>query len=239
VAREVKDVHLILFNLRNLGTHAYQEGDLEAAQRFLGEAVEVARELDRQEGIAASLHQLGQIAFYQGKSDVAKALHAESLTVARASGQDEAIASVFAGQAEMALAAGDLEAARDLFRTSLSYWQRVPEPPVLKMFGSAGGVAFCLEGLAGVSMFRNEPRRAAALLGAAESLRESRGMPIPAPSRPNRDDWGAAVRSALCESEFDAEWEEGRAMTLEEAIGYALEAPSSDGEWGYRDGACG
>jgi AMMECR1 domain-containing protein len=68
-----------------------------------------------------------------------------------------------------------------------------------------------------------DPARAARLLGAAEALRGAIGL-----FRTPRDEEAnarliATVRAALGEERFAASWEEGRAMSLEQAIEYALE----------------
>ena len=65
------------------------------------------------------------------------------------------------------------------------------------------------------------------LWGAAEALREQMGMSFSdydlAQSGYEQD--LAAVRSALDEASFDTAWAEGRAMSPEQAIEYALEEP--------------
>ncbi|MGH3146477.1 MAG: response regulator transcription factor [Rubrobacter sp.] len=71
---------------------------------------------------------------------------------------------------------------------------------------------------------RGMPIRAARLWGAAEALREQMGMAL---SKFDLAASGyelelAAVRSALSEASFEAAWAEGRAMTPEQAIEYAL-----------------
>ena len=65
--------------------------------------------------------------------------------------------------------------------------------------------------------------RAARLFGAAEGMREAMGMVIQVP--PNRvlyEEQVAVARANLPAPIFDALWVEGRAMTLEQAIAYAL-----------------
>jgi predicted neutral ceramidase superfamily lipid hydrolase len=70
---------------------------------------------------------------------------------------------------------------------------------------------------------QGQPKRAAWLFGAAEALRETSGASIPPVDRADYDRILAAVRAQLDEQTFAAAWAEGRAMTLEQAIAYALE----------------
>ncbi|MGH3144983.1 MAG: LuxR C-terminal-related transcriptional regulator, partial [Rubrobacter sp.] len=86
-----------------------------------------------------------------------------------------------------------------------------------------GGAYYALA-LGKVNALRGNPVRAARLWGAAEALREQMGMSLSrfelAESSHERD--LSSVRSTLSEASFDAAWTEGRAMSLEQAIEYAL-----------------
>ena len=79
-------------------------------------------------------------------------------------------------------------------------------------------------GLGKVNALRGRPVRAARLWGAAEGLRERMGMSLSKfdITYSGYEQVLAAVRSALDEAAFDAAWAEGRAMSPEQAIEYAL-----------------
>jgi hypothetical protein len=61
------------------------------------------------------------------------------------------------------------------------------------------------------------------LLGAALTLREAAGKPPQPGWRSACDQLILAARGALTEEAFAAAWAEGRALTLEEAVAYALQ----------------
>jgi hypothetical protein len=84
-------------------------------------------------------------------------------------------------------------------------------------------IAWCLEGLAGVAGAQGEPVRAARLLGAADRLRVAIGAPLPPGERADYDHTVDAARTQMAPDAFAASWAAGRAMTLEQAIAYALE----------------
>jgi hypothetical protein len=66
--------------------------------------------------------------------------------------------------------------------------------------------------------------RAARLWGAAERLRAEIGVPLSPRLRPNYDRRVAAARSASeDDTAFERAWQEGRALTIEQAIKLALE----------------
>jgi DNA-binding SARP family transcriptional activator len=88
------------------------------------------------------------------------------------------------------------------------------------------GGAYYVWALGKVNALREKPVRAARLWGAAEALREQMGMSLShfdlAASGYEQD--LAAARSTLSEASFDAAWTEGRAMSPEQAIEYAIGA---------------
>jgi DNA-binding SARP family transcriptional activator len=90
--------------------------------------------------------------------------------------------------------------------------------------GDLLGTAYYVWVFGKVNALRRNPIQAARLWGAAETLRERMGMSLShfdlAASGYEQD--LAAVRSALDEASFDAAWAEGRMMSPEQAIEYAL-----------------
>ena len=94
------------------------------------------------------------------------------------------------------------------------------------------GIFHCLLGAASVTGLQGEPARAARLWGAAEALGESAAVPLVPLIHSHYDYEGhvAAARSQLGEEAFSTAWSEGRQMTPEEAIEYALEEPPEDTE---------
>jgi hypothetical protein len=81
-------------------------------------------------------------------------------------------------------------------------------------------------------------RRAAALPVSAyclpnsfpNALRESIGATLPPDGHPAYERTLAATRAQLDEATFAAAWEAGRALSLEQAIAYALEVGAMDAE---------
>jgi DNA-binding CsgD family transcriptional regulator len=97
----------------------------------------------------------------------------------------------------------------------------------LKILRDRVGIFHCLLGVASVAGWRREPDRAARLWGAAEALGETAAVPLIPMIRSRYDYEGdvATTRSQLGEAAFSTAWAEGRQMTPEEAIEYALEEP--------------
>src|SRR3712207_6051767 len=123
--------------------------------------------------------------------------------------------------AQLALAGGDYEAAASRFAEGI-----VPS----QESGDRQNVAYILEALGIVAGARGEALKAARLLGASEALISAiglRGHPYYRPDRALYERIEASARTTAGEAAFEAAKEEGRAMSLERAIEYALEDPTA------------
>jgi hypothetical protein len=69
---------------------------------------------------------------------------------------------------------------------------------------------------------KGDAQRAAQLWGAAQALHETKGVPRDIDFLAEADARISAVRSGMGEEEWEEAWRKGRAMTLDEAISYAL-----------------
>jgi DNA-binding NarL/FixJ family response regulator len=107
------------------------------------------------------------------------------------------------------IAQGEKAAARSIYEESLAIARELKYTPL---------IASCLEGLADLVSSQGQFRWAAQLLGAAESLREAIGVPIPLIDRGNYERLVAAVRGSLGKHDFAASWSEGRATTPEQVL---------------------
>ncbi len=81
---------------------------------------------------------------------------------------------------------------------------------------------FFLEVFAEIAALRGEPRRAMLLLGAAAALREESGQLLQPAFQARNEQWLEPVRQALGGAEGAAAMAEGRTLTFDEALEYAL-----------------
>jgi DNA-binding CsgD family transcriptional regulator len=96
-----------------------------------------------------------------------------------------------------------------------------------KQLDDKGTIAWSLEGLACVAGSNGEALRAARLFGAAEALMEATGFWIPPKECAMLEPYRASVRSRLGEAGWDEALAEGRTMSMEAAIEYALSEEGS------------
>src|SRR5215212_8524655 len=108
---------------------------------------------------------------------------------------------------------------------------------IFEEFGEKDGAAWVLERLAVLAASEGPADRAttwlsvAQLYGAAAALREATGAPLPPVLHACYERPQTAARSALGEDRFAAAWAEGRSMSMEDAVAWALERrPPTGGE---------
>ena len=213
ICRELGNKSGIAFSLNNLGLVANDQGDNGAAKVLYEESLMIFRELGNRRGIAYSLNSLGTIANDQGDYEAARALLEESLTIQRELGNKSGIAFSLNNLGDIASDQGDNGAAKVLYEESLT---------ILRELGDKIGIAYSLESFAGMAARRAGQICAALLWGAAEALREAIRAPLPPSKQEKYEREVMDVRTALGEEVFATVWEQGRTMSLEEAIDYAI-----------------
>ena len=84
-----------------------------------------------------------------------------------------------------------------------------------------------LEGMASGAALVGQYDRTAKLLGAVQAIRQRIGSTRTVHGKARLDQVEAAARAALPGSQFAAAWAAGQALSLEQALTYALEQPAS------------
>jgi non-specific serine/threonine protein kinase len=201
-----------------LGSAAHGAGDLDAAQSLEEECAALFRQVGDRFGLGYALGWLGELARIQGDYARAERFYQESMALLQELGDRRGRAGRLVSLGFVALHRQDYPLAASRFAEALA---------IARELGVRPFIFNCLAALAGVTG-REDPNppaaaRAARLLGAAEALHESMGGLPPSAVRAEFDHTLAATRSRLDEAAFAAAWAEGRAMTSEEAIAYALE----------------
>jgi predicted ATPase/transcriptional regulator with XRE-family HTH domain len=165
--------------------------------------------------IGWTLNALGHAAQLRGAYDRAAQLHQESLEYFQAFGdQHFGLPWAYHGLGKTALGHGRLDEAGRWLAQGLALSQTL---------GDQARIAWCLAGLGSVAALDADPERAAQLWGAAERLRQSIGCRSAPASRATYERALAAARAQLGDDAFAAAWAAGQALTLEQAIAYALD----------------
>jgi predicted ATPase/DNA-binding NarL/FixJ family response regulator len=216
--REIGEKHGLAQALRILGHTTLSQGATAVARLLVEESVELFREGEDREGedmfgLATALATLGIVALAQEDYVAARASLEESVRICRKSGDDWALSLALRNLGIAALREGEHEQAAVLLGESVTVLQEPRE-----MLGVVN-----LDLLAAAVSMRGDHARAARLFGAAEAMREAVSVSLLASVRADYDRGVAAARAGLNEATFYTAWSEGRAMSFEQAVKYALE----------------
>ena len=110
---------------------------------------------------------------------------------------------------------GEIDEAEALYRETLRGWQHA---------GNRGAIANQLECFAFVAMAKHDLVRAARLFGAAEAMREVAEAAMVSVERAEYDAAIGQLRNKLEATALDSAWVDGRRLTSDEAVSFALSA---------------
>ena len=213
LAQDADDRPMIAWLLHYLGYAAEAQENVSAEAAYYRRALVIRREIGDARGIARSMEALGELAREGGDAAGAEALFAEALALAERTGDRGLESKLLHHLGIVALARGNIPTAVAHLLASLRLAQEL---------GFETGVATGLSGLAEVAVARGQGARAARLLGAADGVRQRRGVPMFANQQPAYERQLASVRSTLAKDALEAALAEGRGLTVEQAIAAAL-----------------
>jgi predicted ATPase/class 3 adenylate cyclase/Tfp pilus assembly protein PilF len=216
--REVDDKHGMARALISLGWAALRSGNHALANGRLEEALAFSRELGDARSMGFELSGLGEVALRQGDYSRARQLMEESLELRRQLGNKWGVGVSLGMLGWVAMRERDWDRATERLAESLEVRQEI---------GDKGGSAWCLERLAGVAMAQGHAEKAVRLFGAAAALRASIGSVIDPADQAKYERNRNSLRAKLGRERFKAVWEDGFALTLEQAVAYALERQMS------------
>jgi predicted ATPase/DNA-binding CsgD family transcriptional regulator len=195
-------------------------GSLREAQATYDAALDVLRD-NNGWGVALVEYGLGSVARARGDHLAAISHFQAALALYQEIDARPEIARCLAGIASVALAQGDLGLCRSSLTESLSLslatGQRLPVARGLEAFAA-------LEARAGHAV------RAAKLAGAALELRSAAGHPPSRGAGARLEDVLEPARTSLGDLRANALLAEGRSMTADEAVSYAMRAPGASPE---------
>jgi tetratricopeptide (TPR) repeat protein len=200
-------------SLYHLGLAAFYQGDYAASRVRIEESLAIRRELAHRQGIGECLNVLGTVAHFQGDDAASRLLHEEGLAIQRELGDRWGIAAALINLGATCYTQGDYASARTLYEESLG---------ILWELGDRNGVAEALEAFAELAQTQESHERAVRLWSAASALREAIGSPLQPNKLEEIDRGTTAARTILGEEVFAVAREEGRAMTVEQAIRFTL-----------------
>ncbi len=214
--RQLQDEEGIASGLTDLGLVAVLgEWDDISLPGVLEELGELKPRLKNRNTLAYLLMLEGMIAMSRSDLEHSVTLHEQSLQLFREIQNTQGIITCLGHLGLLALILDDYESAPTLLRESLRLaWE----------LDYKQSIQHCLYTLACVTACREQPVRAARLLGTVESMEEAYGAHLTPVilSLTNYEGHLSRGRSQLGEEGFAVAWAGGKAMSLEQAVEYAL-----------------
>jgi len=199
--------------LHNLGNVSKIRGDYARARLALTEAMQIFERLGDSSGSAWALNQQADVARDQGDLPGARALYERALFAFRSAGDRWGQARSLADLGTIACELGEHDAAFANFRESLDIFTSLEH---------RRGIARVLEGLACFASAKGDTRRALSVAAAASHLRQMVSAPLPPAEQSKLDQKLLSAWEQLSETEGKKAWTDGYAMTMDNAIRYAL-----------------
>jgi ATP/maltotriose-dependent transcriptional regulator MalT len=191
-------------------------GDHGSATRLLADAEAVATDLDDHLATVAVLQARALNALFEGDLPTLRSAASEGARLGREAGDLYTLQVMLINLGSTAVIAGDLDEARTMLQEALRIASqiddRVAQFYLLDAFGCHAAAS-------------SQPRLAARLLGAAETVRMSTGATVMAFVAPLVAQAEESASAALGESRFRSEFETGRHLSRDAAVGLALGQP--------------
>jgi predicted ATPase/DNA-binding SARP family transcriptional activator len=199
--------------LQGLGTMLGQLGDYAAAQAYMRQSLAIHKELGDKIRSSITLTQLARLAMAQGNDGEAEELLAKALMLVRKTGHLHRQIATLDALGRLAQRPGDYGRARTLHEESLALCIEIEDPAQL---------AHALEAFACLAARQGQAEAAVRLFGATGAYAAPLEATFDPVWRLEHDQLVASARTQLGEAAFAAAWAKGQAMTLDEAVEYAL-----------------
>lgn len=180
------------------------------------DSLPIQRDMGNRAGVANDLMHLGCVANNAGDFEAARAYHLERIEIWRELDNSHQLAWALMDLGHVSENQGDFATAHKLYAESLSIYssERGNWSPV--------GTTHFLESSARMNAKEGQWEKAARLWGASEVLHEQIQWVMLFMYREEYAHWVTKTQEALGQEAFSAAWAKGRAMSWEQAIGYAL-----------------
>ncbi len=213
IYRELDDREGVGQGLRWVGELKEWQGDLEQARRCFDGSLAIATEVDDEASVADILRQLGRLAMKEGDHEKAREYLQDSLAYHKRIGDNRLVNIALGYLGLNAIDRGDFAAARSHLEEGLA---------TARVLDFTIGLATPLMYFAALAAAQGHPSRALRLSGASDALAASVGGVATQLTRQVVERWLDKSRLELGPRRSKAYWAEGRAMSRERAIEYAL-----------------
>jgi predicted ATPase/class 3 adenylate cyclase len=213
IIRELGDETWLADALYNSGETAALTGNMATVGAKLGEGLAIGRRLRNDKIVGRFLQAEGYMAFMTDDLPRARVLLEEALAVALRQGEEGPIAIGHHTVGQVARLEGRYADAAEHYRAALQFVHAV---------GDTAQLTEPLQGLAACAIATGDADRGVRLLGANDAIRERLGGGPP-PEWLRLGDPLSEARTRLGDDAYERAWNEGRQLTVDEAVELALE----------------
>jgi len=210
---EIDDKFGLAMAYANMARVAASKGDLSEKKKYSEKLRGLIGEIPLSFQTGLILMGMGMDESRQGNYETAKTLFEDGLNIFKRLRNKNFQLVMTSELGHLARHTGDLNQAMKIYSETIIGWQDL---------GHRAAIANQLECFAFIAITEEEPQRALKLLGAAEALREKIGSPMANYEVMEYDKEVAQLRAMLPEEGFNTPWAEGKSMTMEQAIQFAL-----------------
>ncbi len=214
IRRKTGELSEVASLLSNLGILSRFRGDLKQALELQEESLAIRRKLEDPWAIGNSLNNLGMAKRYNGDLAGAREVLQEAVDLLKKVGDRSEIANTLNSLAEVALDQQDITAAEEYLKESLA---------ITRQIGNMVAIPFIFEAFATSAFISKDPERCLIMAGAARSLREDLGAPLPDSDQARMDEMIDLSTQAYHTGDARGLLGQGANMPLSKALDYASE----------------
>ncbi len=212
--RQLGDKWAAAVSIMITGIAANVQGEYDQGRALCEEALAIFRRLGDDWGVSQVVNMLGDLARIRGSYDEAEHLYEESLALYRKLGNKADVPASLHNLGYVAMHRGDLARSKSLFKQSLV---------MQRERGNSFGMLECLFGFASVARVAQQTERAIRIFVGATRLRDELKAPIWPAEQAEHERNMSLLRSQVDGITWQAAWNAGQDMTLDQAVEYALE----------------
>jgi len=213
IANERDYVRMIVRATTGMARLALRRGDTNEVRKRSEEGLAIARARGEKADAATPLHMLAAAARVDGDIGLAREIYRESLALNRELGRPDVVSVELGNLGALEVLEGNIAEAVPLLRESLEIAYRR---------GDRYLAPYELVWLGRVALAEGNPVRGATLFAAARAQFDATGLAMDPDEGPEYEKGLAAIRGALDEKAFSAAWAEGKSMSLDLAVAFAL-----------------
>jgi hypothetical protein len=191
-----------------------KKGDPNLAHDYFEQGASLIQASGNEWGYTMVILGMGLMAKYRGEFGEARLRFLACEPIFRELGDKHRVNMIKSELAHIERYEGHYDRALGMYRETILEWERI---------GHRAAIAHQLECFGSIAIVQEKDERAGILFGAAEVLREKINIPMTGYERVEYEREIAGLRAGMEDQAFTSAWTQGRAMTMEQAIRFALQ----------------